>query len=303
MRRVIYCEEQLIRLTYLKPTAAAMKLDSSNFPIYLPEKEQTSVLRLGLQNCRPDDWIFPAKDLNVFQRHKTELGVSRSEECFAQTQKSVAAQCEFYDYLLQHLLANPKLNYSRLGNQLIHEQEKLTWEIGNKNLWEASLWVPEDFCLLEKEKNGYVVTAASVCSPSNWVLQDKIGQTVDFIHDPVPEYDSLLSEKVNRFLGGLNSGRVLLRYNWSIQSGNELFWRDDLNPNSAVVDSSSPNLYWRIERQTFVRLPASKAIVFGIRVFLHSFDKLRNIEGFDQAIEQLLAQLPATQKCYKGLAT
>ena len=148
------------------------------------------------------------------------------------------------------------------------------------------------------------MTAASVCSPSNWILQEKIGQTVDFIHDPVPEYDSLLSEKVNRFLEGLSSGRVLLRYNWSIQSGNELFWRR--RPQSqfyAVVDSSSPNLYWRIERQTFVRLPASKAIVFGIRVFLHSFDKLRNIAGFDQAIEQLLAQLPATQKCYKGLAT
>jgi hypothetical protein len=281
----------------------AMQLDSSNVPIYLPEKEQTSVLRLGFENCSGDDWIFSAKDLNVFQRHKTELGISRSEECFAQTQGSVAAQCEFHDFLLRHLLTKPKSSYSRKGNQLIHEQEKLTWKIEDKNLWEASLWVPEDFCLLEKGKKGYVMTAASVCSPSNWALQGKIGQTVDFIHDPVPEYDSLLSEKVNRFLEGLNSERVLLRYNWSIQSGNELFWRDDLNPNSAVVDSSSPNLYWRIERQTFVRLPASKAIVFGIRVFLHSFDKLRNIEGFHQAIEQLLAQLPDTQKCYKGLAT
>ena len=281
----------------------AMQLDSSNVPIYLPEKEQTSVLRLGFENCSGDDWIFSAKDLNVFQRHKTELGISRSEECFAQTQGSVAAQCEFHDFLLRHLLTKPKSSYSRKGNQLIHEQEKLTWKIEDKNLWEASLWVPEDFCLLEKEKNGYVMTAASVCSPSNWILQEKIGQTVDFIHDPVPEYDSLLSEKVNRFLVGLNSGRVLLRYNWSIQSGNELFWRDDLNPNSAVVDSSSPNLYWRIERQTFVRLPASKAIVFGIRVFLHSFDKLRNIEGFNQSIEQLFTQLPETQKRYKGLAT
>ena len=281
----------------------AMQLDSSNVPIYLPEKEQTSVLRLGFENCSGDDWIFSAKDLNVFQRHKTELGILRSEECFAQTQKSVAAQCEFYDHLLQHLLAKPKLGYSRLGNQLIHEQEKLTWEIGNKNLWEASLWVPEDFCLLEKEKNGYVMTAASVCSPSNWILQEKIGQTVDFIHNPVPSYNKHLSKRVNRFLEGIPRHRVLLRYNWSIQSDNELFWRDDLNPNSDFVNSSNPNLYWRIERQTFVRLPTSGAIVFGIRVFLHSFDSLRNIEGFNQSIEQLFTQLPETQKRYKGLAT
>ena len=281
----------------------AMQLDSSNVPIYLPEKEQTSVLRLGFENCSGDDWIFSAKDLNVFQRHKTELGISRSEECFAQTQGSVAAQCEFHDFLLRHLLTKPKSSYSRKGNQLIHEQEKLTWKIEDKNLWEASLWVPEDFCLLEKEKNGYVMTAASVCSPSNWALQGKIGQTVDFIHDPVPDYNKHLSKRVNRFLEGIPRHRVLLRYNWSIQSDNELFWRDDLNPNSDFVNSSNPNLYWRIERQTFVRLPTSGAIVFGIRVFLHSFDSLRNIEGFNQSIEQLFTQLPETQKRYKGLAT
>jgi hypothetical protein len=281
----------------------AMQLDSSNVPIYLPEKEQTSVLRLGFENCSGDDWIFSAKDLNVFQRHKTELGISRSEECFAQTQGSVAAQCEFHDFLLRHLLTKPKSGYSRKGNQLIHEQEKLTWKIEDKNLWEASLWVPEDFCLLEKEKNGYVMTAASVCSPSNWILQEKIGQTVDFIHNPVPGYNKHLSKRVNRFLEGIPRHRVLLRYNWSIQSDNELFWRDDLNPNSDFVNSSNPNLYWRIERQTFVRLPTSGAIVFGIRVFLHSFDSLRNIEGFNQSIEQLFTQLPETQKRYKGLAT
>jgi hypothetical protein len=281
----------------------AMQLDSFNVPIYLPEKEQTSVLRLGFENCSGDDWIFSTKDLNVFQRHKTELGISRSEECFAQTQGSVAAQCEFHDFLLRHLLTKPKSSYSRKGNQLIHEQEKLTWKIEDKNLWEASLWVPEDFCLLEKEKNGYVMTAASVCSPSNWILQEKIGQTVDFIHNPVPGYNKHLSKRVNRFLEGIPRHRVLLRYNWSIQSDNELFWRDDLNPNSDFVNSSNPNLYWRIERQTFVRLPTSGAIVFGIRVFLHSFDSLRNIEGFNQSIEQLFTQLPETQKRYKGLAT
>ncbi|MFT4815489.1 MAG: hypothetical protein ACI80L_002006 [Pseudohongiellaceae bacterium] len=283
--------------------AVAMKLDSSNSPIYLPEKEQTSVLRLGFENCATQDWIFSAKDLNLFHRHKRELGISRSEECFTQTQGSVAAQCEFHDFLLQHLLTKHKSGYSKIGRQLVHDQEKLTWEIEDKNLWQASLWVPEDFCLLEKKENDYVMTAASVCSPSNWILQEKIGQTVDFIHEPVPDYNKLLSKRVNRFLEGIPSGRVLLRYNWSIQSGNELFWRDDLNRNADILNSSSPNLYWRIERQTFVRLPASGAIVFGIRVFLHSFDSLRNIEGFDQSIEKLLAQLPATQKRYKGLAT
>lgn len=282
--------------------AAAMKLDSTNAPIYLPEKEQASVLRLGFENCASEDWIFPTNDLGVFFRHKIELNISRGNECYADSQESVETQREFHDFLLQHLLSNPKLGYTRTGKQLIHGQEKLTWEIRPKELWQASLWIPEDLCILEKKGNEYIMTAASVCSPSNWILQEKIGQTVDFIHNPVPDYASVLSERVNRFLDGLRSGRVMLRYNWSIQSGNELFWRDDLNPNLDVVDSSSGNLHWRIERQTFIRLPLSGAIVFGIRIFLHSFDSLRTTEGFDQSIEQLLAQLPDSEKRYKGLA-
>ena len=303
MCRVIYCEELLIRLMYLLRMAAAMKLDSSNSPIYLPDKEQATVLRLGFENCASDDWIFPPNDLNVFRRHKTDLAISQREECFAQTQGSAGPQCEFYEFLLQHLLANPKLGYSKVARQLIYEQERLSWDSEDKNIWQASLWVAEDFCLLEKKENDYVMTAASVCSPSNWTLQEKIGQSVDFIHDPVPDYDSVLSERVNRFLEGMRNDRVLLRYNWSIQSSNELFWRDDLNPNFDNVNSRSPNLYWRIERQTFIRLPTSGAIAFGIRIFLHSFDSLRNIEGFDQSIEQLLTQLPDNQKCYKGIAS
>jgi len=280
-----------------------MNLDSSNSPIYLPDKEQASVLRLGFENCAADNWIFSASDLNVFLRHKIELDNSQGGECYAESQESRETQREFHDFLLQYLLADPKLGYSRIGKQLIHEQENLTWEIRPRNLWQASLWVPEDLCLLESRGNEYIMTAASVCSPSNWILKEKIDQSVDFIHDPVPGYASILSERVNRFLEGMPSGRVLLRYNWSIQSGNELFWRDDLSPTLDVVNSSRENLYWRIERQTFIRLPTSGAIVFGIRVFLHSFDSLRSIEGFDQSIEMLLSQLPDSQKRYKGLAT
>jgi hypothetical protein len=280
-----------------------MNLDSSYSPIYLPEKGQTSVLRLGFENCAAGNWVVSASDLSVFRRHKTELYISQSEECYAESQGSTEAQSEFHDLLLQHLLANSRLGYSRTSKQLIHEQEQLAWELEDKNLWQASLWVPEDFCLLEKKEDDYVMTAASVCSPSNWILQEKIGQTVDFIHGPVPDYASVLSQRVNRFLEGIHSGRIMQRYNWSIQAGNELFWRDELNPTPDVVNSTTPNLYWRIERQTFTRLPTSGAIVFGIRIFLHSFDSLRHIDGFEQSIEQLLTQLPAAQKRYKGLAT
>jgi len=287
-----------------------MNLDSSNPPIYLPEKEQTSVLRLGLENCSSQDWISPVYDLGVFHQHKKAAERLSSNTCYGESLGTEDSQQEFHDYLLNHLLTNPALGYSRSGKRLTHEQEQLSWDITDKKLWQASLWVPEDFCILERESvdpdAAYLMTAASVCSPSNWILPEKIGQTMDFIHRPVPEYTEVLAERVNRFLVGIRSGRVLLRYNWSIQEGNELLWRDDLSPASSPILNTEASLatrnYWRVERQTFIRLPKSGAIVFGIRIFLHSFEKLRHIDGFNNSITQLIEQLPAAEKHYKGLS-
>lgn len=279
-----------------------MKLDSTNPPIYLPQPDQKTVLRLGFENCDMDKWIHAADDLAVFRRHKRALEKSREVCCFAETASSMKTQHEFHDFLLEHLLQNSGLGYRKIGNRLTHEQENLSWDLGERNLWRASTWVAEDICLLEERDNIYSMTAASVCSPSNWHLESKIGQSIDFIHRPVPGYESALSARVNRFLQGLRSGRVMLRYNWSIQAGNELCWRDENTAAVQATDAPSTQPYWRIERQTFVRLPESGAIVFGIRIFLHGFDSLRPIAGFSEAIEQLTSQLPEAEKRYKGLA-
>lgn len=281
--------------------ATAMKLDSSNPPVYLPEKEQTTVLRLGFEHCAPDRWIFPVYDLGTFFRHKSELANSLGTECHDQSDGSARAQREFHGFLLQHLKSNTELGYRMTDNRLIHEAEGVEWEVGEENLWRASLWVPEDICLLEKSASGYRMTAASVCSPSNWILREKIGQSIDSIHEPVPAYQTVLGQRVNRFLDGMRSGKIMLRYNWSVQPGNELFWRDDLAPDRIEDNAVAQNLYWRIERQTFIRLPTSGAIVFGIRIFLHSFASLRETEGFEQTVAQLLNQLPDAEKRYKGI--
>lgn len=248
-----------------------------------------------------EDWIYPADDLAVFNRHKLETHRSLGDRCFSETSGSAQAQSEFHDFLLRHLLQHPALGYRKRGNLLVHERAELSWELTQGQLWPASLWIAEDICLLQERGDGYRLTAASVCSPSNWFLEEKIGQSVDFIHAPVPGYDGVLSERVNRFLQGLRGGRVMLRYNWSMQAGNELCWRQESSPPLRPLADSNGDAYWRVERQTFLRLPVSGAIVFGIRIFLHSFAGIRATAGFEESIRRLLAQLPATEKRYKNL--
>ena len=60
-------------------------------------------------------------------------------------------------------------------------------------------------------------------------------------------------------------------------------------------------MHWRVERQTLMRLPQSKAIVFGIRVFIHDFSMMSKIQGFDESVAALIRKLPAEQSFYKNL--
>ncbi|GIS51185.1 MAG: hypothetical protein Ct9H90mP25_6190 [Gammaproteobacteria bacterium] len=53
-------------------------------------------------------------------------------------------------------------------------------------------------------------------------------------------------------------------------------------------------MHWRVERQTLMRLPQSKAIVFGIRVFIHDFSMMSKIQGFENQLPRLSGNCPRT---------
>ncbi|PCJ23308.1 MAG: hypothetical protein COA96_12115 [SAR86 cluster bacterium] len=273
-----------------------MKLNSSGPPIYFPENTQSSVLRLGLHSLAMEDWIHTEDDLDIFHQHKVSLRKVHDRKCFQALEESQAAQEEFYDFLLQHLVSGKNTNYKLEGNTLSNTKFNLSWNLQNKNLWLASLWLADDICLMENSPNGYLLTAASVCSPTNWDLEEKIGSSMGAIHKPVPRYADVVGARVNRLLDGLKAEKPVMRFNWSIQHGNELFWRDDLN-----TPPSSAGRYWRIERQTLLRLPHTNAVVFCIRIFLHSFESMEKNADFTDSIKQLLQQLPTDEKRYKDL--
>jgi|TARA_B100000315_G_C14561333_1_gene580730 hypothetical protein len=182
------------------------------------------------------------------------------------------------------------------GNSLTHPGYALEWDKSLTDLWHSSLWIQEDICILELIDDDYCLTAASVCSPSNWKMEEKIGCTVDVIHDPVPGYQDKIAAKVNRLLHGIKVDKPVQRLNWSIQPGADMFWRADLKGYSGVNDK-----YWRVERQTFLRLPETQAVVFRIRVFMHSFEVMIQFPDFQKNISNILQQLPQEQKSYKNL--
>ncbi len=273
-----------------------MGLSSRSRPLLYPDPEQESVLKLGLERIDASQWLAP-EDLPVFAAHKQAL--TGNPEVFAQLPDSTALQQEFADFLLQHLLSHHAQDYRQNAGRLYHSSG-LNWPCRNSDLWQASQWIAEDICLLQisaaAKQNSYQLLAASVCSPSNWRLADKIGRTVAEIHAPVPGYQETLNQRVNRLFARLPVGKILLRYNWSLQPGNALNWQD-----RHVTGADRKNPHWRIERQTLLRLPDSGAIVFGIRIFLHDLATMPKQHRFRAELERQIARLSSAQKPYKGL--
>lgn len=254
------------------------------------------MLELGLTPCSKPNWLAIDEDFAHFHAHKLQQFETHPDKVFAALPQSVAAQEEFSQVLLEDLLTNHADLYYREGN-LLHQQSGIEWHLDTPDLAASSLWIPEDICLLQQLGDEHILTAASICSPSNWQLKHKIGRNLNVIHDPIPRYKAILQERVNRMLSQMNDQKLILRFNWSIQRGNELCWHPELYP-----PDFNDALYWRIERQTLRRLPLTRAIVFGIRIYLESFAQLeRRIPAFRQQVRKLIDNLDAEQRSYKGL--
>lgn len=129
----------------------------------------------------------------------------------------------------------------------------------------AALSVQEDLCILQKQGDSHILTAAVMCFPSSWDLRQKIGRSISTIHEPVPEF-SPVSKSVERMLSAIRIEQPLGRANFLIYTDPELHQprgEGILKP----IDRQASR-FIRVERQTFRRLPETQAVVFAIHTYI-----------------------------------
>ena len=125
----------------------------------------------------------------------------------------------------------------------------------------CGLLVQNDFCLMEKRNGQHVLSAAVLCFPANWRLLEKFMKPLVSIHIDVPEYSSEIEKRVNRIFDGIRVGQPMWRFNLLEYSDPTLYQPYRLSPDQAAS-------YIRSERQTFLKLPETGAVVFGIHTFV-----------------------------------
>ena len=133
------------------------------------------------------------------------------------------------------------------------------------SLLDVARHVQEDICILQKQDNQHILTAAIMCFPSSWDLRQKIGRSIETIHEPVPEF-AKVSQTVERMLSAIRVEQPLGRANFLIYTDPELH-QPRGEGIAKPIDPKAPR-YIRVERQTFRRLPETLAVVFAIHTYI-----------------------------------
>jgi hypothetical protein len=273
-------------------------LAANKRPRYFPFQQNSRWLAMGLSRLEPGLWIEPDEDLPGYLRNKLQQRAKLGEAVYAALPESRPAQRELHDALLAHLLQDHAAVYQRRGAVLSASPWQLHWDLDPEELlWQASLWVQDDICLLQESAGGYRLTAASLCAASFWRLEDKIGLPIDQVHAPVPGYHQALAPQLNRFFQRLDPSHPVWRTNWSLVAGPELNQRDERR----VPVEADAALYLRAERQTLRRLPRTRAVVFTIRVYVHPLAPILEEPALRAGLVEAMGQLSAEQRRYKGL--
>ncbi len=126
---------------------------------------------------------------------------------------------------------------------------------------DAARLLQEDLCLIARQGEAHVLSAALLCFPASWTLAEKIHRPLGAIHGPVRAYDPGIAARVDRLFGGVKEGRPIWRANLLRYADPQLHQpRTEADPRPTGAGDSP---YLRSERQTILRL-APDLVLFAI---------------------------------------
>ena len=288
----------------------------ANSPTHTPYDGTSKPFTIGLKQLDPQDWIEVDETYPAQIAEKERLYASIPDRVFVEEEGTRAAQQEVLDLLRRHLTANAKRLFGDGVQREVFEENLRRADRANGTvapLRLASTLVQEDLILMRRGDDGWRLTAGALCFPSSWSLAEKFGRPLSEIHAPVPSFSAGTrnAELIERMFDKL--AQPVLRYNWSIQSGDALYRplsnagrveRATQRPSKFPDGDIDVHAFIRVERQTLCKLPGSRDILFTIRIHL---DPLRVLAGHpDRAtlaasFAEQLATLDQAQLDYKGL--
>ncbi len=192
--------------------------------------------RLGLRPIPRDHWFLPDADLLA---HKRAQLIDRYDEVVAMTPDLVLPPLDAW---------------------------ALPVPVSGDVAWHPFVnhfaGVAEDVCLLDA-RHGFRLVAACLCAPSYWRLEDKLGQPLRTVHEPVEGMNARIGTRVERFLAEMPVGQPFCRRNWFVHGAPLLYHPA---PETAAELGEDPAGWWfRSERQVLYK-PDAAHVLFTLSI-------------------------------------
>lgn len=263
-------------------------------------------MAMDLTTASPADWFEIDDRYPAEMAERRRLLAERHAEVFDALPQSAAARPEALALVLETLTATHPAWFVRDGGTVRNRLTGESLALGAHDPLElAGRLVQEDLCLVQSGDEGPIFTAAVLCFPSRWRLADKIGKPLSAVHGPVPQYADRLARPVDRFFRHLKPGHVAVRFNWSLLDDPALFlpagkWRTEGDA-AITADNAGERVFLRVERQTLRLLPASGAVLFGIRVHVYPLGRIIRSAAEASVLAEAVRALPEDIQHYKSL--
>lgn len=227
---------------------------------------EAHTLRLpGTGPIAPADWLQRDDAFAAQMAYRDRLIATREAEVHALLPEARAAADELLALALAHLAEAP--GYAREAGA-VTRPDGVRVALDGPPLAVAGRLAQEDFCLLDKAAGEaeHRLVGAILCLPSNWTLAQKIGRPLGRIHAPVAEYDDDIARRVQRMFDMIRPGAPVMRGNVLVYSEGDLF-----NPRAEFArhrPAAGTGRFVRVERQTILRLPETRAVAFSIHTYM-----------------------------------
>ncbi|MBL9199546.1 MAG: DUF3445 domain-containing protein [Opitutaceae bacterium] len=242
-------------------------------------------------------------DLFPDGEHRFHLTLRRVEprEYFAPQDASGAVLAERKRWLAAEPARHAALTAE--GEPLLAEFAGMAakWGANERSLVGLGGALEPDILFLSPDAEGrFRLRGGALCFPTGWALQEKIGETLDWIHGVVAGLNAALGAPIPQFLARRQPGVAVLRDNWGLAATDEL----NLHPARRIAPPTPPvaldRLWLRVEHQALMALPETRGIVFGIRIALHRLDALAGTSA-GAGLRRALESMPAELAVYKRL--
>jgi len=231
--------------------------------------------------------------------------------------ESLPAQWELLVWGVEELARSyPQWFYVEQRDTELHWENRLRGETAIIRVGEElGLWpidwlgrqVQEDLLLIAvDEAAGHPLIAGQLCFPNRWCLADKMGLPMAMIHGPVPGFNAHLAASTNQLIARLQPQRPVWRRNWSLVVLPDL----DLSPRLGALDrqkaaitaeNAGEKVFYRVERQTLVRMVRHPVVLFTVRTYVAALAELTTDPQWAAALARMLRQLDPLMLDYKGV--